>query len=44
MQAMRAALAGSEASAYSMQLPVYLVDKESMDDNQIVNMLLKRRN
>lgn len=39
MQAMRAALAGADASAYSTQLPVYIVDQHSMGDNAIVKML-----
>lgn len=41
MQAMRAALAGSDASVYSTQFPVYIVDKQSMTDNPIVKMLFK---
>jgi ribose transport system substrate-binding protein len=39
MQAMRAALAGSDATGYSTQLPVYIVDKRSMAENPIVSML-----
>lgn len=39
MQAMRAALAGSNASAYSTQLPVYIVDKDTMANNPTVAML-----
>jgi ribose transport system substrate-binding protein len=39
MQAMRAALAGSNASAYSEQLPVYIVDKDTMANNPTVAML-----
>ena len=39
MQAMRAALAGSDATGYSTQLPVYIVDKRSIAENPIVNML-----
>lgn len=41
MQAMRATLAGSNASTYSTQLPVYIVDKTSMAKDPIVNMLVK---
>jgi ribose transport system substrate-binding protein len=41
MQAMRVALAGSDASTYSTQFPVYIVDKHSMTDNPIVGMLFK---
>jgi ribose transport system substrate-binding protein len=40
MQGMRAALAGSNASTYSTQLPVYIVDKTSMAMDPIVNMLV----
>jgi ribose transport system substrate-binding protein len=36
MQAMRAALSGGNASAYSTQLPVYIVDKSSMESNPVV--------
>ena len=39
MQAMRAALSGSNAGTYSAQLPVYLVDKDSMANNSIVASL-----
>jgi ribose transport system substrate-binding protein len=42
MQAMRAALAGSNAGAYSTQLPVHIVDRNSMGSDPIVSMLLKR--
>ena len=41
MQAMRAALAGSDASTYSTQLPVTIVDKGSMGDDPIIAMLEK---
>jgi ribose transport system substrate-binding protein len=41
MQAMRAALAGADAGTYSMQLPVFLVDKHTMVDSPIVQMLIK---
>ena len=44
MQAMRAALVGSDASAYSTQLPVYLVDRTSMPDQAIVQFLFKGAN
>jgi ribose transport system substrate-binding protein len=39
MQAMRAALAGSDATGYSTQLPVYIVDRHSMGENPIVDKL-----
>jgi ribose transport system substrate-binding protein len=41
MQAMHAALAGSNASAYSTQLPVHIVDKHSMTEDPIVHQLMK---
>lgn len=41
MQAMRAALTGSDASSYSTQLPVTIVDKQTMSDDATVTMLLK---
>lgn len=41
MQAMRAALAGSDAATYSTQLPVFLVDKHTMAESPIVQMLIK---
>jgi len=41
MQAMRAALAGSDASVYSTQLPVHIVDKGSMMEDPIVDLLIK---
>jgi DNA-binding LacI/PurR family transcriptional regulator len=41
MQAMRAALAGSDASTYSTQLPVTLVDRQTMVDDATVAMLVK---
>ena len=39
MQAMRVAIAGGNSSAYSMQLPVYIVDKQSMVGNPVVTEL-----
>lgn len=39
MLAMRAALAGSNPSAYSANLPVYIVDKDTMTNNPTVAML-----
>jgi ribose transport system substrate-binding protein len=42
MQAMRAALAGSDATAYSTQLPVTIIDAHSMNENPIVAMLYKQ--
>lgn len=39
MQAMRAALSGSGASGYSTQLPVQLVDKNTMEGNPIIKLL-----
>ena len=41
MQAMRAALAGSNASAYSVQLPVRLVDRQTMVDDPVATTLIK---
>jgi ribose transport system substrate-binding protein len=41
MQAMRAALAGSDAGVYSTQLPVHIVDKISMNQDPIVDLLNK---
>ena len=41
MQAMRAALANSSASDFSTQLPVYIVDKQSIGENPIVQTLFK---
>ena len=43
MQAMRAALNGSDAKAYSTQLPVSIVDVHSMQDNPVVAMLYKQK-
>jgi ribose transport system substrate-binding protein len=40
MQAMRAALAGSDAKIYSTQIPVHIVDKQSMAGDSIVNLLM----
>jgi len=36
MQAMRAALAGGNASAFSTNLPVYIVDRQSINGNPVV--------
>jgi hypothetical protein len=41
MQAMRVALSGRSASAYSTQLPVQIVTRETMERNPIVAMLLQ---
>ena len=41
MEAMRVALEGGNASAYSSHLPVYIVAKGSMAENPIVGMLMK---
>ena len=41
MQAMRVALSGGSASAYSAQLPVQIVTRETMERNPIVAMLLQ---
>ncbi len=41
MQAMQVALEGGNASAYSSQMPIYLVAKRTMPDNPIVSALLK---
>ena len=41
MQAMRAALAGSNTGSYSTQLPVHIVDRNSMAKDPIVTMLIK---
>ena len=41
MQAMRAALTGADASSYSTQLPVTIVDKETMTDDPVVTTLVK---
>jgi ribose transport system substrate-binding protein len=41
MQAMRVALTGADASSYSTQLPVTIVDKETMTDDPIVATLVK---
>jgi ribose transport system substrate-binding protein len=43
MQAMRAALSGSDSRSFSTQLPVSLVDAQSMRDNAIVSMLYRQR-
>lgn len=42
MQAMRAALSGSDSRSFSTQLPVSLVDAQSMRDNAIVSMLFRQ--
>src|SRR5579863_9717554 len=44
MQAMRAALAGGDPGTYSTQLPVSIVDVQSMGDNAVVTALSKRAN
>jgi ribose transport system substrate-binding protein len=41
MQAMRAALAGSDAKTYSTQLPVTILDAESLNDSPIMAALNK---
>ena len=41
MQAMRAALAGYNTGSYSTQLPVHIVDRNSMAKDPIVTMLIK---
>lgn len=41
MQAMQAALKGGNASTYSSQLPVYIVDKHTMTENPIVSRLMQ---
>ncbi len=41
MQAMQAALEGGDASAYSSQLPVYIVDKHTITENPIVSRLMQ---
>ena len=43
MQAMRAALAGSDARSLSTQLPVSLIDAHSMQDNALVRLLYQQR-
>lgn len=43
MQAMQAALHGGNAGAHSSQLPVYVVDKNSMGENAIVTRLMRGR-
>lgn len=44
MQAMRVALRGGDAAAYSTQLPVSIVDAKTMDANPVVSMLFKATN
>jgi len=44
MQAMRAALANGDASAYSAKLPVSIVDAKSMGANPVVSSLLLNAN
>jgi ribose transport system substrate-binding protein len=41
MQAMRAAIGGSNANSFSMRLPVYIVDKQNMNDNPVVAELFR---
>lgn len=43
IQAMRAALSGSDSRSLSTQLPVSLVDAQSMQANAIVSMLYRQR-
>ncbi len=43
MQAMRAALSGSDARSLSTQLPVSLIDVQSMQENAVVRMLYQQR-
>lgn len=43
MQAMRAALTGSDARSYSTHLPVSIVDGHSMRDNPVVSMLYRQQ-
>ncbi len=42
MQAMRAAISGADASSYSTQLPVSIVDVQSMHENPVVSMLYRQ--
>lgn len=44
MQAMKAALSGGDARSYSTQLPVSIVDAQSMADSPVVAMLMKDAN
>jgi len=43
MQAMRAALTGGNANAFSSHLPVYIVDQHSMNSNPVVAELFSER-
>ena len=42
MQAMRAAISGADASSWSTQLPVSIVDAQSMHENPVVSMLYRQ--
>jgi ribose transport system substrate-binding protein len=42
IQAMRAALSGGNAGAFTAQLPVYIVDKQSMNESSLVASLFKQ--
>jgi ribose transport system substrate-binding protein len=44
MQAMQIALDGGNAGAHSSQLPVYIVDKQTVAENPIVKQLMQRAN
>jgi ribose transport system substrate-binding protein len=43
MQAMRAALSGSDSRSLTTQLPVSLIDAQNMRDNAVVSMLYRQR-
>lgn len=43
MQAMRAALSGSDSRSFTTQLPVSLVDAQNMRENAVVSMLYRQR-
>ena len=43
MQAMSAALTGGNAGAFSTHLPVYIVDRQSMNDNPVVAELFSEK-
>jgi ribose transport system substrate-binding protein len=42
MQAMRAAISGADAGSYSTQLPVSIVDAQSMHEDPVVSMLYRQ--
>jgi ABC-type sugar transport system substrate-binding protein len=44
MQAMRAKLSGADVSAYSTQLPVHIIDKDSIAGDPIASVLMKGGN